>query len=146
MGKQLVWNVTVVHALAPSRLNQGSLCNPGTTATEAKVRKIEKYHELNRQWIHFSTGGLGCSGFFKREQRSFHHASLQTALSFARWSTSWQLFEATDFNGSLDQQCGQCSRNCERQRFVQGKLLHITYFFKPLYHCCLKKISTGRLG
>ena len=43
MGKQLVWDVTVVDALAPSRLNQGSLCNPGTTATEAEARKIEKY-------------------------------------------------------------------------------------------------------
>ena len=45
-GKQLVWDVTVVDALAPSRLNQGSLCNPGTTATEAEARKIEKYREL----------------------------------------------------------------------------------------------------
>ena len=33
-------------ALAPSRLNQGSLCNPGTTATEAEARKFEKYREL----------------------------------------------------------------------------------------------------
>ena len=32
-------------ALAPSRLNQGSLCNPGTTATEAEARKIEKYRD-----------------------------------------------------------------------------------------------------
>ena len=46
MGKQLVWDVTVVDALAPSRLNQGSLCNPGATATEAEARKIEKYREL----------------------------------------------------------------------------------------------------
>ena len=46
MGKQLVWDVTVVDALAPSCLNQGSLCNPGTTATEAEARKIEKYSEL----------------------------------------------------------------------------------------------------
>ena len=46
MGKQLVGDVTVVDALAPSRLNQGSLCNPGTTATEAEARKIEKYREL----------------------------------------------------------------------------------------------------
>ena len=40
MGKQLVWDVMVVDALAPSRLYQGFLCNPGTTATEAEVRKI----------------------------------------------------------------------------------------------------------
>ena len=46
MGKQLVWDVTVMDALAPSRLNQGPLCNPGTTATEAEARKIEKYCEF----------------------------------------------------------------------------------------------------
>ena len=46
MGKQLVWGVTVVDALAPSRLNQGSSCNLGTPATEAEARKIEKYREL----------------------------------------------------------------------------------------------------
>ena len=46
MGKQLVWDVTVVDALAPIRLYQGSLCNPGTTVTEAQVRKFEKYCEL----------------------------------------------------------------------------------------------------
>ena len=45
MGKQLVWDILVVDALAPSRLNQGSLCNPETTATEAEARKIEKYRE-----------------------------------------------------------------------------------------------------
>ena len=32
--------------LAPSRLNQGSLCNPQTTATEAEARKIGKYCNL----------------------------------------------------------------------------------------------------
>ena len=30
MGKQLVWDVTVVDALAPIGLNRGSLCDPGT--------------------------------------------------------------------------------------------------------------------
>ena len=46
MRKQLVWDVTVVDALAPNRLNQVSLCNSGTTATEAEVRKMGKYREL----------------------------------------------------------------------------------------------------
>ena len=45
IGKQLVWDVTVVDALVPSHLNQGSLCNPGTTVTDAEARKIEKYRE-----------------------------------------------------------------------------------------------------
>ena len=46
MGKQLVWDPTVVDAFAPSRLNQGSLFDLETTATEAEARKIEKYREL----------------------------------------------------------------------------------------------------
>ena len=45
LGKQLVWDVAVVDAFAPSRLTQGSLCNPGTTVTEAEAREIEKYRE-----------------------------------------------------------------------------------------------------
>ena len=47
MGKQLVSYVTVVGALAPSRLNQGSSRNPGTTATDAEARKTEKYRNGN---------------------------------------------------------------------------------------------------
>ena len=46
MGEQLVWDVTVVDALAPSGLNQGSLCNPGSTDIEAEARRIEKFREL----------------------------------------------------------------------------------------------------
>ena len=45
MGKQLVWDVVIVDALAPCRLNQGSLCNSGTTATEAEARKTKKFCE-----------------------------------------------------------------------------------------------------
>ena len=43
MGKQLVWDVTVGDALAPSQMNQGSLCNPGTTAKREKLKSIAEY-------------------------------------------------------------------------------------------------------
>ena len=46
MGEQLAWDVTVMDALAPSRLTQGSFCNPGTSATEDEARKSENYCEL----------------------------------------------------------------------------------------------------
>ena len=68
IGKQLVWDVTVVDALAPSRLNQGSLCNPGTTAPEAEARKIENFCELLDNGYIFQPvalevqGSLGKSG------------------------------------------------------------------------------------
>ena len=67
MTKQLLWDVTGVDALAPNRLNQGSLYNPGTTATEAEARKNEKTR-INGQWIHFSIGGPGSTGFLRRER------------------------------------------------------------------------------
>ena len=43
-------DVTVVAALATSRLSQGSLCNPVTTV---EARKIEKYCELLDNWYNF---------------------------------------------------------------------------------------------
>ena len=41
VGKQLLWDVTVVDSLAPCRINAGSVCNPSTAAAEAEERKIE---------------------------------------------------------------------------------------------------------
>ena len=50
MGKELAWDVTVVHVLAPSQPNQGFKFNSGTNATDAEARKIgaeaRNYHEL----------------------------------------------------------------------------------------------------
>ena len=62
MGKQLLWDVTAVDALAPSRLNRGSLCNTGTTATEAVARKIEKYRELLDNGYFFQPVALEVQG------------------------------------------------------------------------------------
>ena len=46
VAKQLLWDVTVVDALAPSRISSGSICNPGTAAAEAEERKKDKYKDL----------------------------------------------------------------------------------------------------
>ena len=45
-GKQLLWDVMVVDSLAPSKINAGSVCNPGTAAAEAEELKIDKYKDL----------------------------------------------------------------------------------------------------
>ena len=70
-GKQLKWDVKVVYALAPSRLNQGSLCNPGTTATEADGRKIEKYRELIDNGYNFQPVGLEVQGSLGESSKIF---------------------------------------------------------------------------
>ena len=46
VGEQLLWYVTIVDCLAPSRISAGSVCNPGTAAAEAKERKNDKYKDL----------------------------------------------------------------------------------------------------
>ena len=46
VGKQLLWDVTVVDFLAPCRINAGSVCNPGTAAAEAEEQKNDKYKDL----------------------------------------------------------------------------------------------------
>ena len=42
-GKQLVWDVTCVDLLAPSRIENGSVANPGTAAEDAEELKTAKY-------------------------------------------------------------------------------------------------------
>ena len=44
VGKQILWDVTVVDSLAPCTINAGSVCNPGTAAAEAEERKNDKYN------------------------------------------------------------------------------------------------------
>ena len=46
VGKQLLWDVTVVDSLVPCRINAGSVCNPGMAAAEADERKNDKYKDV----------------------------------------------------------------------------------------------------
>ena len=70
-GKQLVLDVTVVDALTPSRLTQGFLCNPGTTATEAEARKIEKYCEKIDNGYIFQPVALAVQGSLGESKEIF---------------------------------------------------------------------------
>ena len=40
VGKQFLWDVTVVDYLAPCRIKAGSVCNPGTAAAEGEERAM----------------------------------------------------------------------------------------------------------
>ena len=57
-----MWDVTVLDALAPIRLNQGSVCNTGTTTTEAEACKIEKYCKLIDNGYNFQPVALEVPG------------------------------------------------------------------------------------
>ena len=46
VGKQLLWDVTLVDSLAPCRINAGSVCNPGTAGAEAEEQKIDQYKDF----------------------------------------------------------------------------------------------------
>ena len=46
VGKQLLWDLTVVDSLAPCRINALSVCNPGMATAEAEEQKIDKYKDL----------------------------------------------------------------------------------------------------
>ena len=46
VGKQLLWDVTVVDSLDPCRISVWSVCNPGTAAAEADEQKNDKYKDL----------------------------------------------------------------------------------------------------
>ena len=98
MGKQLVWDVTVVDALAPSRLNQGSLCNPGTTATEAEARKIEKYRELINNGYIFQSVALEVQGSLGESSESFITRLCKVLFrSHGKWSLGLMPFGLESF-------------------------------------------------
>ena len=71
MVKQLVWDVTCVDALAPNRLNQGSLCNARTTVTEGEARKTETYRELIDNGYIFQPVAIEVQGSFGESSEVF---------------------------------------------------------------------------
>ena len=73
MGKQLVGDDPVMDVLRPSRLNQGSLCNPEPPPSRLNLVKLldnnaRKVSQIIRQWKHCSTGGHETLGLFGRER------------------------------------------------------------------------------
>ena len=76
----------------PNRLNQGSLCNPGTTVTEGEERKIE-YRELIDNGYIFQPVAMEVQGSLGESSEIFI-TRLCKMLLFVRRATSWQLFRS----------------------------------------------------
>ena len=76
-------------SFAPSRLNQGSLCNPGTTATEAEAHKIEKYRELIDNGYVFQSVALEVQGSLGESSEIFTRFCKINELA-AFWSNGFQ--------------------------------------------------------
>ena len=131
MCKQLVWDVTVVVALAPSRLKQGSLCNPGTTATESGERKIEKYRELIDNGYSSQPVALKYRVLWARAVKFSSRVSVKCCRSHDDQRAG--SFLKQRISKALQIGNAACSRNCERQRCVRRNLLHIVYF--PYVRC-----------
>ena len=128
MGKQLVWDVKVVDALVPSCLNQRSLCNTGTIATEAEARWKENIPETIDNQFNLQPVVLAVQGYLCE-------SSEISITSLARWSMNCPLFEAKELSGSSDRQCGLCFRNCERLRCAWRNSLLWVISFKYVYNC-----------
>ena len=125
MGKQLVWDVTVVDALAPSRLNQGFLCNPRTT--EAEARKIENYRELIDNGYIFQPVALELQGSLGESSEIF---IMRLCKMPCRSHDDQRVRSFLKQRISMALQIGNaaCARNCERQRCVRRKLIPIVFF------------------
>ena len=74
VGKQLLWDVTVVDSLAPCRINAGSVCNPGTAAAEAEERKNDKYKDLVDDGYQFQPLAIEIQGAAAPAQNFFKQA------------------------------------------------------------------------
>ena len=140
MGKHLLWDVTGVDALAPSRLNQSSLCNPGITATEAEARKIDNYREILDNGYIFQPVGLEVHGSLAESSEIFitrlckmlcRSHDCQRAASFLkqRISMALQISNAAFVLGTVN------------VRVALKEIFYILFFFeKNLYHRSFKKI------
>ena len=134
MGKQQVWNVTVVVALAPNRLNQGSLFNLGTTAIEAEARKIEKYRELIDNGYIFQPVALEDQGSLVESGEIFitrlckmlcrsHDDQRADSFLKQRISMALQIGNAACVPGTVSDRC---------VLLLRRNVLHLTYFLEPI--------------
>ena len=120
--KQLVWDVTCVDLLAPSRIENGSVANPGTAAEDAEELKTAKYVCLTDKGYIFQPlafeiqGGVGpsTSTFLKTSVKNCACAIKELELG---------RFQAETLSRNPGRQCGQCSWNGSGRRPLKRTLL-----------------------
>ena len=83
-GKQLVWDVTCVDLLAPSRIENGSVANPGTAAGDAEDLETAKYVCLTDKGYIFQPLA------FEMGQGYFVTSHLGDNMASVTWATIWR--------------------------------------------------------
>ena len=120
-GKELLWDVTVVDALAPSRLNQGPLFNPGTTATEVEARKYEKCRELIHNEYIFNAVAMEVRGSLGERSEIISSASHVLVKGPVVRTTNNQLSEMP----------------------LKKMFTYIHFFCETVYHCSFLKLVSN---
>ena len=145
-------------ALSPSPLNQGSLCNPGTTATDAGASKIGKFRELLDNGYIFKPMALEVQGSFGESSEIFitrlckmlcRSHDDQRAGSFLkqRISMALQIGKVACVLGTVSDRCVRRVRDISSQAIWATKVStkwvdqidQLTFFEYKLYGPCASK-------
>ena len=111
-GKQLVWDVTCLDLLAPSRIENGSVANPGTAAEDAEELKTAKYVCLTEKGYIFRPLDFEIQGEVGPSTSTFLKNLCKKFCVFNQENRAGSFFrERLSLSRNPGRQCGQFSWN-----------------------------------
>ena len=122
-GKQLVWDVTCVDLLAPSRIENGSVANPGTAAEDAEKLKTAKYVCLTDKGYIFQPLAFEIQGGVKPSTSTILKNLCKKLCVFNQENRAGSFFRQRLSLSQSSRQCGQCSWNGSGRRPLKRTLL-----------------------
>ena len=109
-GKQLVWDVTCLDLLPPSRIENGSVANPGTAAEDAEEFKTAKYVRLTDKGYIFQHLAFEIQGGVRPSTSTFLKNLCKKLCVFNQENRVGSFFRQR-LSRNPGRQCGQCSWN-----------------------------------